>query len=229
MSTAIQGTNVASAIRPFTSSDTYATAIANEIKGGHHTADSTTARNAIPAARREVGMTCRVGSVTYILITNPTTDATTDDDWSVTIASTDDINLPDGTTSLTTKLSDLATQSDTRYIVFNLSPLKAEIYDLGFVAPFACTITGAVVSLAKDTTLTKDIVLQVETNTSGSWVSVNSVTLPSTSTTNSIDSAFATANQVVIASGDRIRINVLNCQSDVDTLVVQVKVLVSST
>lgn len=54
------GTLVTAAIRPNDSLDLIASAYANEIKGGLHTATSSSARNAIMAARREWGMMCYV-------------------------------------------------------------------------------------------------------------------------------------------------------------------------
>jgi hypothetical protein len=58
--TALPGTNVAAPVRPFDSADTFPSAIAEEIKGGWHAVASTTERDAIPAARRTVGMAVRV-------------------------------------------------------------------------------------------------------------------------------------------------------------------------
>jgi hypothetical protein len=55
-----KGTLVIAPIRPFSSGDTFATAYANEIKGGHHVASGITERNAIPSERRLEGMLCTV-------------------------------------------------------------------------------------------------------------------------------------------------------------------------
>jgi len=49
------GTLVTSAIRPWSDADTFPSAYADELKGGHHSAADHTA---IPAARLEEGMTC---------------------------------------------------------------------------------------------------------------------------------------------------------------------------
>ena len=54
------GTLVTSAVRPNSPSDLIATAIQNEIKGGHHSYDSISSRNTIIQARREWGMLCTV-------------------------------------------------------------------------------------------------------------------------------------------------------------------------
>jgi len=55
------GTLVIAPIRPQAEEDEFASAYANEIKGGLHTVEDLTSRNAIPSERREVGMLCSVG------------------------------------------------------------------------------------------------------------------------------------------------------------------------
>lgn len=54
--TALNGTNVAAKVVPFTTEDTYATHVSEYGKGGWHEVASTTDRNAIPADRRTAGM-----------------------------------------------------------------------------------------------------------------------------------------------------------------------------
>jgi hypothetical protein len=63
------GTLITAPIRPYTGSDTFPSAYANELLGGYHIAADTTARNAIPADRRIVGTLCYVTeeNKTYIL------------------------------------------------------------------------------------------------------------------------------------------------------------------
>ena len=56
----LNGTNVASTIRPFTTDDKFATAVANEIQGGLHNVDLIADMLAIPEQRRELGMLCSV-------------------------------------------------------------------------------------------------------------------------------------------------------------------------
>jgi hypothetical protein len=55
-----KGTLITSPIRPFSSGDTYATAYADEIKGGYHSVSGITERDAIPSFRRSEGMLCNV-------------------------------------------------------------------------------------------------------------------------------------------------------------------------
>jgi hypothetical protein len=55
-----EGTLIFSPIRPYNSGDTYATAYANEVKGGFHTVNTLIDRDNIPMERREEGMLCSV-------------------------------------------------------------------------------------------------------------------------------------------------------------------------
>lgn len=63
------GTLITSPVRPQGTSDTYPTAYANDLLGGHHEYALLTDRDAIPADRREQGMTCWVveTGVLYVL------------------------------------------------------------------------------------------------------------------------------------------------------------------
>lgn len=54
------GTLIGAPIRVNDDQDTYPSAIDNEIQGGRHSVDTTTTRDAIPAARRSPGMECYV-------------------------------------------------------------------------------------------------------------------------------------------------------------------------
>lgn len=68
MGTPILGTNVASAVVPFTTDDDYATHDSKYGKGGWREVASTTERDAIPAARRTAGMIVNVvGDTAYTL------------------------------------------------------------------------------------------------------------------------------------------------------------------
>ena len=55
-----EGTLVIGTVRPYDSLDTYPSAVANEVKGGHHQVLLLTDRDSIPAARRVEGMFCFV-------------------------------------------------------------------------------------------------------------------------------------------------------------------------
>jgi len=66
----LSGTIVVSTVVPTNSADTYATHDSQYGKGGHRECADTTARDAIPAARRTEGMTvwCVDPGVTYRLV-----------------------------------------------------------------------------------------------------------------------------------------------------------------
>lgn len=72
-----KGTLITSTIRPNSTNDRYATALSNEIRGGHHTYDTILERDSIPYQRREWGMLVSIldTSTTYQLI-----DVLLDDD-----------------------------------------------------------------------------------------------------------------------------------------------------
>lgn len=55
-----EGTLIIKEIRPYDSADTYPSAYANELKGGHYQVALLTDRNVIPALRRLEGMFCYV-------------------------------------------------------------------------------------------------------------------------------------------------------------------------
>lgn len=86
---ALQGTNIASAVRPFDSLDTYATHEAQYGKGGHRTVTTLAERNKIPVGRRELLMIVGVieDNNFYKLVNNPTTLGTSNSDWEVHISS----------------------------------------------------------------------------------------------------------------------------------------------
>ncbi len=72
------GTLVIAPIRPSSSLDQFATAFANEIKGGFHTVEDITERNAISSDRRMEGMLCYVVEETKIYQLQ---GGITNDDW----------------------------------------------------------------------------------------------------------------------------------------------------
>lgn len=78
------GTLVIASVRPQSTLDTFATALANEIRGGYHTVNDISARNNISSDRRARGMLCYViGEDTFYQLKN----GTTNDDWVVFEAS----------------------------------------------------------------------------------------------------------------------------------------------
>ena len=71
----ISGINIADAVVPFTTDDTFATHYSKYGNGGWMEVSTTTERDAIPAARREAGMAVYVTGTSklYILGSNLTT------------------------------------------------------------------------------------------------------------------------------------------------------------
>ena len=215
--TAYKGTNVASAIRPFTDQDKYATAYASEIKGGHKSADTTALRNTISADRRELGMTVAVGDKIYRLITDPASDTTIDADWKDITASTDNIKYADGST-LEVKATSISELASKRYPTFVISPVDAGYDDIEIAIPFNANLTAITVSLPLNTVLTQDLVIGLEVNKSGAWANVQYATISSTSAKLSITTVLKTPEPLSI--GDRLRINIVNCQAKLSTVII---------
>ena len=68
------GTLVIAPVRPQSDADTFAVALANEIRGGHHSVADAAARDAIPSDRLEIGMFCTTqddGNVYVLRQTTP--------------------------------------------------------------------------------------------------------------------------------------------------------------
>lgn len=72
---AIKGVNVPSTIVPFTTDDTYPTHLAEYGKGSYRSVRTISDRNAIPQARREVGM------LVYVIAEDITYMLTDDNEW----------------------------------------------------------------------------------------------------------------------------------------------------
>ena len=119
------GTNVASTITTFTPNDTYATAIANEIKGGRHSTLTIVDRNSIPLDRREIGMTCYVAENddVYRLINNPTTATTQDSDWVLEYDLNDLVSVED-LQKVTDELTTISNQMSNFVKAESLTPIN---------------------------------------------------------------------------------------------------------
>lgn len=118
--TDLTGTNIASPIVPYKSTDTYPTHYEEYGQGGYRTVDSVEDRNAIPKLRRKKGMLVNVDGVgIFKLINDPTTETTQDADWGsldsqdiVAVSPEDNgnlINLADGVLTSTDVTDDLPT------------------------------------------------------------------------------------------------------------------------
>nr|DAE82500.1 MAG TPA: hypothetical protein [Caudoviricetes sp.] len=215
----ISGTNVAAPIRPFSTDDKFATAVANEIKGGLHCVDTKTTLHAIPASRRELGMLGYVAADKrfYELRTNPTGDTTDDSDW-VDPLTLGNVIGTDGKT-LDEKLAKVTGTTNTKHIIFNLqdahnmgtnnvelrSPFKAAVKSIDAAVP-----VGAVL----DTNGIEFKVEKYNTDTSN-WDEVKTVKLDSTTVGN------AKTEEVTglsVAKLTRFRINIVTAMATVKNL-----------
>lgn len=80
--TDVLGTNIASPVVPFKTTDTYPTHYEEYGQGGYRTVDTVEDRNAIPKLRRKKGMLVNVDGVgIFKLVNNPVTETTQDSDW----------------------------------------------------------------------------------------------------------------------------------------------------
>ena len=213
-----KGTNVASPVTTFTDGDTYATAFADEIQGGLHTAATTTVRNTIPVARRKVGMHCQVvGGKVYRLINEPGTDATTDADWEEVIPAAAEIKTKDGTT-VEAKLSALADDVADKQIVFAITHGDVIVGEnaLEQTIPFKGNITSLVANVPFGTQLNKDVSLQIEQYNGSNWSIVGAITIPVGSASKYATTALATP--VAVNLLDRLRVNILSIQDGVESV-----------
>ena len=213
-----KGTNVASPVTTFTDGDTYATAFADEIQGGFHTAGTTTDRNAIPLARRKVGMHCQViGGKVYRLINEPGTVATADTDWEEVIPAASDIKTTDGAT-VEAKLNGLETDVSEKQIVFVIAHADVIVGEsaLEQTIPFKGNITSLVANVPFATQLNKDVSLQIEQYNGSTWSIVGTITIPVGSASKYATKGLATP--VAVNLLDRLRVNILSIQDGVESV-----------
>ena len=215
------GTNVASAVTTFTTEDKYATAYADEIQGGLHIVESVTERNAIPPARRKVGMHCQIfdsvlqtAGKEYILINDSGQEATTDTDWAETTVNAAGISMTDKPkTSVEDRIVAAEAALSIKHYGFiikesdiavgpvnlELSPMaKSQITDIQLLVPI-------------DTASTADISAQIERYNGMVWSIVDTITLAVSNTTKVINKTLAAP--VTTETTDRIRVNLLSIDS----------------
>ena len=213
-----KGTNVASPVTTFTDSDTYATAFADEIQGGLHTATTVANRNAIPAARRKVGMHCQVvGGKVYRLINEPGTVTTADTDWEEVVPAAADVKTHDGTT-VEAKLSLLADEVADKQIVFAITHGDVIVGEstLEQTIPFKGNITSIIANVPFGTQLKKDVSFQIEQYNGSNWSIVDTITIPVGSASKYATKALATP--VAVNLLDRLRVNILSIQDGVESV-----------
>lgn len=227
----INGTNVAAPVRPFDDNDTFATAFADEIKGGLHSVDLLADLYDIPEQRREVGMvvTVRSDNSMHMLINEPGTDKTTASDWDDAVnVNTDNIKLKDGVTSLTTKLKELDNTADNKWIVIVAHNAdKAGPNNVEIRVPFKSKVVSISASAPADAILSTDGVdVEVEYYDAGSkvWTSVGHVELTDTSVANS--ATFQLAANIELPTGTKVRAKIAKAQKEIKLLEVNVALAV---
>jgi hypothetical protein len=208
------GTNIGAPVRPFDDRNTYATHVADEGQGGYHIVDTTALRNAIPYSRRELGMLCYCKDTlkTYKLISDPGSGSTSDTDWSDTLPKSTDILMTDSTTVEAAVVAAKA-NSKSRFIMMHME-VSAVGTSIETRIPFPCVISEITLSVPVGSTLTANTVAVLQQyNTS--WVNLNTLTIPSASTSKSITNTGLNFN---VAKGDILRFNITALQSDITNL-----------
>ena len=206
----LAGTNVASAIKPFTDSDTFATHEAQYGKGGHRSVATLAERNAIHKDRRELGMIVHVleDDNSYILNTNPTTDNTTGVNWGLYLVKYAEIAKA---------LDGIAEISSNRFIYFSKNDPEIGADKAEFYPPIG-NITNLLASVPVGTTLTKPIIVALEKNEDeeSTWAEVIRIVIPigkTVAATILADSAF-----VPSAPGTKLRINIIDIEENIENL-----------
>lgn len=210
----IAGTNIASPVVPFDTGDKYATHEAKYGKGGHRTVKTLAERNAIPALRREVGMTCFVeaDNVTYKLAVNPTGDATDDTNWAIYVVDADKVAKA---------IDSMNEVSTNRMIYFALQDAKIGPDKTEFFPPTG-VVKSFIASVPVGTVLTKPVTVALEHYVSGSWVEIVRTAVPVESDTAA--TLLTEALQVQISSSDRVRVNVIDSQENIENMTCQANI-----
>lgn len=226
---AINGTNVAAPIRPFDTNDSFPTAFANEVKGGHHTVDDEAARFAIPVMRREKGMlvTQRDTGKTYKLITDSQEATLKKEDFEEFGGASEAKNIKvTNTKTLDTVLDEMKK----KWVIFILNGMsKAEPGSVEIHLPFKATVDSIRVSAPAEAILTTDgVEVQLEKwdETGEDWVKVDNSIALNDNTPNSIEVDLSKAAQpIVLEANTLLRCNVLKKQSSITNFEVSVGVI----
>lgn len=223
MARSLLGTNVASAIRPFTDADKFATAYANEILGGCHNYQSLEELYAIPKDRRQLYMLCTVSEDIYQLIKDTGTEYTDQSCWKLIDYSNSNVDIDGTSYNLTEYLKNIMTMASKKYFQF-----VNYVYDDGTIAgievlcPFKCTVSKISSTIPVDKTLTQDITIQIQYFSNTSWNTVGTVTINSSTK----EGSYTPITTITIPSGSRLRIQVSGLVADrIDTISTLVEVL----
>ena len=217
MAKSIPGTNVASAIRPFTEEDKFATAYANEIKGGLHNYQALEELFALPKDRREIYMFCAVGEDLYQLIRNPDTETTDFSCWKKIDFNNENMIIDDTEVNLSQYLSEMNIKASTKYFQFvNYVYEDGTMAGIEILCPFSCKLNKITSVVPVDTTLSRDIVMNCQYFATNVWNTVTSVTI-NASTKEGTAGLAATA--INIPAGSRLRMLMQGTTTDkIDTI-----------
>lgn len=226
---AINGTNVAAPIRPFDTNDSFPTAFANEVKGGHHTVDDEAARFAIPVQRREKGMlvTQIDTGKTYKLITDSKDATLKKEDFEEFggAAEAKDVKVTN-----TKTLDVVLDEMKKKWIVFILNGMsKAEPGSVEVHLPFKAAVGSIRVSVPAEAILTTtgvEVQLEQWDEIGESWAKVDKSIVLNDNTLNSVEVDLTQAAQpIVLEANTRLRCNVLQKQSSITNFEVSVGVI----
>lgn len=216
------GSLVSGPITTYTDNDKYATGYANEINGGLHVAATTTERNAIPKDRRLLGMHCQVINATtkakteYILINNPTTDTTTDADWTNVVPTASDVLMADAT-SVESTIAGLKADIKTRrmYYVVGVSDLAVGPCNLELPCSLNMNLEVATLTIPKGTVLTKNLNANVEVYKNNKWNLITTLAIAAGST----DNVTVKVSAYLVAPDDKIRLNFIDVDVEAKNIV----------
>lgn len=224
----INGTNVAAPIRPFDTNDSFPTAYANEVKGGHHTVDDEAARFAIPVLRREKGMlvTQRDTGKTYKLITDSQEATLTKDDFvefGNGVSEAKDVKVTD-----TKTLDVVLDEMKKKWVIFILNGItKAEPGSVEIHLPFKATVDSIRASVPAEAVLTTDgVKIQLEKYDGENWVAVDNPITLNDATSNSVEVDLSKVEHpIVLEANTTLRCDVIQKQSSISNFEISVGVI----
>lgn len=224
MARSIPGTNVASAVRPFTEEDNYATAYANEIKGGLHSYQAMEELFAIPKPRREVYMICTVGEDLYQLIRNPDTETTDFTCWKKIDYKNENITIDGSEVKLSQYLAEVNIKASTKYFQFvNYVYEDGTMAGIEILCPFSCKLNKITSVVPVDTVLSRDIVMNCQYFYNNTWNTVATITINSDTKEGTVGLASLNIN---ITAGSRLRMLMQGSTTDrIDTVSTVLEVL----
>ena len=223
----LQGTNVASTIRPFSDKDKFPTVLDSEVQGGAHAVESFDEMYRIPFERRKLGMLCVVkgDKFAYRLINNPNSDTTGAGDWDTLKVKSEDIVFNDHST-LGQALAKMEQKIHDRYVIFNLMGVETVgPNQLEVTIPYDSNMVEMTLSVPTNTVVNDEIQVAIETfkTDTKKWKQLGSPIL-----LNKNDNTFTITESVEpalpIAKGAVVRCNILKTQEDIKTMNVLVHI-----